>query len=85
MENLPSNWFYDQAEKETATFLKGRCHSLSTSKRNVPRYVSSANCIFLFLRISDISHKLIANQIWEFCSSYDKQLIHGWTLSSPMY
>ena len=82
MENLPSNWFYDEAEKETATFLKGRYHGLSTSKqRDVPRYGSSANCIFLFLRISDISHKLIDNQIWEFCSSYDKRLIHGWTYS----
>ena len=67
MENLSSNWFYDEAEEETATFLKGRCHSLSTSKRDVPRYGSSANCYFLFLRISGIWHiKLIANQIWDF-------------------
>ena len=71
MENPPSNWFYDEAEEETATFLKERCHGLPTSKqRDVPRFVPSANCIFRFLRISEVSHKLIAYQIWEFCYSY---------------
>ena len=40
--NLPSNRFYDEAEEENATYLKGSCHGLPTSKqRNVQaRYMS---------------------------------------------
>ena len=34
MENLSSNWSYDEAEEETATFLKGRCHG--SKQRDVP-------------------------------------------------
>ena len=42
MENLSVKWFYDEAEEETAPFLKGRCHGLSTSKQRDVAYGSSA-------------------------------------------
>ena len=31
--NLPSNRFYDEAKEENATYLKGSCHGLPTSKQ----------------------------------------------------